>query len=167
MRREKLLSIALMLNVILLSACDKSVSPSLPSYVGIVQTDTLGNIISDDDGDWQPRTSAQPSGLLPAFFSALPAYPNPAGIAFKAWGNSGPTGRVCILQYTLPDLAIASIFINGSPADTIRFLLENEWLQAGYFRLIWDIRDDAGDDVENGIYRATFIAEMADSTSLI
>ena len=164
MRREKLLSIALMLNALLFLACDKSVSPAKPSYVGIVQTDTSGNIISDDDEDWQPRASSQPSGALPTLFSAWPAYPNPAGTAFQAWGNSGPAGRVCILQYALPELATVSLIINRSPEDTARTLLANEWLQAGKFRLVWDLNDNAGASIENGIYRAHLYAETADST---
>ncbi len=132
-------------------------------FEGITETDTLANILADDPDDWQPRKVSHGTGMIPTGFGVEPAYPNPAGVSFHAWGLSNPERAVCVLTYALPELSEVSLKVNVTPDSTVK-VLADENRTAGYYAHYWDLKSESGDDLPNGIYRV-FIEVVTNDTS--
>ncbi|MBL7996322.1 hypothetical protein JNM05_13210 [bacterium] len=138
------LCFTLFLILIVVPSCDKNDD----SISGITETDALGNIISTDERDWQITSSNHSSGSMP---SLQPAYPNP---------TDGPL----TFRFGFPDTMRVTIQIKNSKR-VIRTLLDNEFRQIGYHTIQWDLKDDEGNIVPNGLYRCVFSFSSGTKTS--
>lgn len=124
----------------------------------ITVTDSLGKIIGvDDASDWQPR---MPSELnFPPSFSVKPAFPNPAGTMASTFG--GDTPRIaCAINYALPQ---ARQQVKVTVNDTLRTLVDQQ-AQAGFFMVLWDLKDDMGAPVADGCYEVHITVSTDDTT---
>jgi len=87
---------------------------------------------------------------LPKSFAIYQNYPNPFN----------PTTR---LKFDVPKQAEISIEIYNMLGQKVRTLVNNEVYQPGvYDNIIWDARDDRGNQVANGIYYMVFSARNFD-----
>jgi len=145
------------------SHCGRADACADPPFLGITATApdgaSLGPLDLDDwgcsaNGRRVVNAAADVPGGPPTDYCFLPAAPNPARTATR-------------LQFTLPELSDVSIDILGTSgnhsagnARVVRHLLvEGYPLVAGFFEIVWDLRDDDGERVPAGIYRAVFTAE--------
>jgi hypothetical protein len=113
--------------------CKKSTDPvSVPcsSFTNITETDATGSIYGNTDtDDWQP------SGILTAY----PAYPN----HFTNMIN---------IHFDLAENATLKITVNNSPNRSVRNLI-HENLPTGHHTILWDGKNDSGEEVPDCIYR--------------
>lgn len=102
---------------------------------GITRTDANGNILSVDPGDWVMRASA-PSENEPTVSAP---YPNPVSttISFK---------------FGMADSMRVTLEIRNSK-KTVRTLIDHELRLAGYHMIFWDLKNDDGEAVPDGLYR--------------
>ena len=129
--------------LLIFHSCDDTKNPvdSSKSFTGISYTDENGIITKDDTNDWQPRITFP----LPDLLSSEPAYPN-------------PTNNTITIIYGLAKQADVLIEIYREPGEVIK-TLANEPLTAGKYTIIWDTKDNDGNDVSNGIFRVKIVAE--------
>jgi hypothetical protein len=114
---------------------------NLSDFDGILETDEVGAILGGDPDDW----CLDPGGEPPTQIAFGPAYPNPA------------TGQAAI-SYALPTgepAGAVSIKIVDGECGVVRTLVEGAQ-PAGMHTVVWDLRDENGDVVEPGLYRAIF-----------
>jgi hypothetical protein len=118
---------------------DKVTCPQHPlcAFSGITRTDPNNTTLSEDPDDWC-YGSAQEPGLSRA-------YPNPA---------SGPL----TIGFSLPASSEVSLLIMDQNCEIVRTLLAGT-KDAGSYVVIWDCKDDSGQDLPTGIYRCLFQAE--------
>lgn len=123
-------------------ACDKRDD----GIEGISRTDANGNILSVDPDDWVMRSSA-PSENEPAVSAP---YPNPVSttISFK---------------FGMADSMRVAFEIRNSK-KSVRTLLDHELLQAGYHMIFWDLKNDDGETVPDGLYRCIITFLYGDTT---
>jgi len=117
-------------------------------FTGICQTDSSGNIISDDPSDWQPRLSFpdSTSNDIPSCYGMAPVYPNPTSDSIK-------------ILYALPRMTSVVITINSLPNNEIvKELLNIKTISPGYHSITWDGKDAEGNDLESGVYGCYFYA---------
>jgi hypothetical protein len=148
------------ISLILLSiiSCDKEtdITSSNIYFKGIVQTDTEGNIISEDYEDWQPR---QRTGWVYDSLYSRPAYPNPAGKDSVQIDFQSPKFLGCIISYTLPRQSLVTVTINNRPDQIVRTLFNESEKQAGTYVIAWDLKNDVGNLLPSGIYRVYITAQ--------
>lgn len=77
--------------------------------------------------------------LVPAEFALMQNYPNP----FNPETN---------IRYNLPEAAKVKIVVYDQLGRQVRTLLDNQQQNAGYFSVLWNGRDDAGQQVASGLY---------------
>lgn len=125
---------------------------------GITVTDSFGKIIgSDDKTDWQPRT--QSTGGFPPPFSASPAFPNPAGKDSLRLAGEAPR-LACAIHYALPhNFQRVKVTIN----DSVRTLFDG-LASAGFYRIVWDLKDDYSQPVSDGCYSVLIKVTTDDTT---
>lgn len=76
-----------------------------------------------------------------------------ASIMLEYVGESLPDKPQTGIRFTLPDAGAATIWIASyCDGDTVRMLVD-EVLPAGEYTIIWDLRDDLGRIVPDGVYR--------------
>ena len=165
-RHVKLIALLALSSLLLITNCKKPTEPNDATvYLGIVRTDTLGQILEDDPEDWQPRTVSPP-------FSPRPAFPNPAGVdsVYNFPGHprpvpsSEPKFLACIIRFAISDTADVVINIFRSPNERVIQLIDTRLELRGLWVFIWRLEDDSGDPLPNGIYRVFINATIADST---
>jgi len=129
---------ALLLSVLLFVTCKKDTSPlqeSCSPYSAITEMDEQGNPVGNTDPeDWKI------SGIL----ASLGAFPNPAG-------------STCTIHFGLSGSASLTITINNQPDQIVRTLY-NQNAAAGIYQIQWNLKDDAGNDLPDCIYRVYFRA---------
>ena len=142
--------------------------PSAPTCVhtpfrGITATSENDEIIGlPDPLDWgctdrqesvpgSVRTSGVPVPPPPSGFCLLPASPNPATPATRLQLSLGTPSHVRLVMYAETS--------GRGPREVfpIRTLLD-EQLMPGLHQVTWDLRDDGGERVPDGIYRAVMEA---------
>jgi hypothetical protein len=147
-----------MLTISIVVSCDEDSeinNTNIVYYTGIVQTDSEGNIIEEDYNDWQPRERI---GWVYDSLYSIPAYPNPAGkdsvqIDFQSLKFLG-----CVIGFTLPRNSLVTIEINDKPDRVVRTLLSESEKNVGAYRIAWDLKNDDGNKLPNGIYRVYITA---------
>lgn len=82
---------------------------------------------------------------VPEAFNADPNYPNPF--------NPSTTVR-----YALPEASDVQVTIYNIQGQQVRALVQDRQ-EAGYYRVTWDGRDDAGRAVSSGIYFYRFVSK--------
>jgi hypothetical protein len=121
-------------------------------FSGIAHTSSTGPdlIGPDDPNDWQPRCES--GGSRPCFF---PAYPN-------------PTTASTYIPFLLADSSAVEVYVEIAPGRRARTFGVFP-VSAGQHIVFWDAKDDAGDDMPNGIYRVwlkvTGVSDGAKHTS--
>jgi hypothetical protein len=151
--------------------CDKAQDLSLNNrseYSGIVYTNANGQILIEDIEDWQPRLI--PLGIdsitgqfqRPSYFSVKPAFPNPAGIDSINWVNQ-PATIGCNIIYQIPIFSDVLITINVNQDSIIKNICDGKQA-TGLHHIYWDLKDDYGVSLPNGIYRMYFKIQTNDTT---
>jgi len=139
-RRIAALVVVLVSLIFGVTACkDDSVTcPKRPlcAFSGITRTDPNNTLLSEDPDDWCTG-SAQEPGLRRAF-------PNPA---------SGPMN----IEFSLPVSSDVSLLIMDQNCEIVRTLVAGT-KDAGTYPVIWNRKDDSGQDLPAGIYRCLFQA---------
>lgn len=102
----------------------------------ITQVDEACNIISEDAADW---------------IGCQPACPNPAN-------------QVTIFRYSIPQVSFIEVKIFGRSfsSESIEGLIVNLVSanhSAGFYSVVWNLKDSNGRDLENGLYRVRFFAD--------
>ena len=120
-------------------ACKKDTSPITLILSGIAETDEFNLILNDDPDDWQPRCVSGLSGN----YCMLPAFPN-------------PTDSVITFLFYLNHSAEVSVNIFDKPNHQITSIDASDY-PTGLSKLQWSAKDDFGNELENGIYRAYFL----------
>ena len=119
----------LILSLIIWTGC--SIFNNESDTDNIVITDDEGNILEDNSpNDWQPRLD--PDNLTNTLFSILPAYPNPSESEINLGFAASEMGTLNI-----------GVYKNNS---LIRLLIDDR-IQAGNYRLRWDLKDTDGNRV--------------------
>jgi len=91
---------------------------------------------------------------LPNRYSLLQNYPN-------------PFNPQTVIQYALPHDCEVQITIYNILGQKVRTLV-NEYQEAGYKRVVWDSRNDTGEEVASGIYFYKIKAgEFTDSKKMV
>lgn len=146
------------------SCKDKGTEPikiKIP-YEGIVRTDTLGNIIEEDTLDWQPRCPSSMPGEPVVCFK--PTYPNPAGqdsLQIFAWE---PYRITCILFFCVPEgTEYFKITVNKNDNSIVKTLMIKNDINKGCYQMEWDLEDELGKSLPDGIYRVYFYATINSS----
>lgn len=139
---KTLLNILCIVALMIIISCDKNDG----EIKGITRTDADGNILSVDEDDWVMRSSA-PSENAP---SISPPYPNPVStpISFK---------------FGMADTMRVTFEIKNSK-KVVRTLADHELRQAGYHMLLWDLKNDGGETVPDGMYRCIITFLYGDTT---
>lgn len=117
------------------------------SYSGLLRI--ASNSASGDTLDVPVSGVAQPAvGIgddrLPLTFEVKPNYPNPF--------NPSTT-----IEFQLPEAAHVSLVIYNMLGQKVRSLV-NQRMEPGYYRRVWDGRDDRGIRVSSGVYIYRFTA---------
>jgi hypothetical protein len=128
--------------LIIIISCHKSDD----EISGITRTDANGNILSVDEDDWVMRSSA-PSENEP---SISPPYPNPVSGAIS-------------FRFGLADTMRITFQIKNSK-KIVRTLRDDELMAIGYHSIFWDLKDDGGEAVPDGLYRCIIIFVYGDTT---
>lgn len=139
---QTLLSVILIAVLVTMSSCDKNDD----GIKGITRTDALGNILSVDPDDWVMRSSA-PSENEP---TVLAPYPNPV---------SGPIQ----FRFGLADSMRVTFQIKNSK-KIVRTLLDKQLRQTGIHSIYWDLKNDGGEAVPDGLYRCIITFLYGDKT---
>lgn len=116
------------------------------SIRGITRTDAYGNILSVDPDDWVMRSSV-PSENEP---SVSAPYPNPV---------TGPMH----FRIGLPDSMRVTLVIKNSKKK-VRTLADQELLQSGLHLIFWDLKNNDGETVPDGLYRCAMTFMYGDTT---
>ena len=135
-------------------------------FQGITETSETGEVIgSSDPRDWGCTSEKGGIGSVSARGTATPppAPPPPEGVCtFPAAPN--PATHSLVLRFTLGETRQVRLLIYGQewrhgPREvfTVRTLIEAQ-LQAGHHTVTWDRRNDAGEIVPAGMYRAVLEA---------
>ncbi|KAA3612261.1 MAG: hypothetical protein DWQ05_19885 [Calditrichaeota bacterium] len=154
-------TIALLVTTAFLSiqiSCEKNVTKPVETlYSGICKTDTMGNVIEDDINDWQPRFSSTDTN--PGPFRVFPAYPNPVTL------REDSLLTILVFNFILPEKAFVTITINDSLGHVINNkILNNTSMSIGRYKVSWNLKNDSGKPVQEGIYRLFINAVTDDST---
>jgi hypothetical protein len=124
-------------------------------YKGISATDEWCRPIAEADSeDWQPVCS-QTGGP----FCLLPACPNPAGR--DTLDVDGIRMLACRIMVVVSDSCGVNTTINDRPSHVVRAI--EGTLIAGVNEVCWDLKDDSGTPVPDGIFRVHISATMADT----
>ena len=156
--KKKLFTLLTVIAVLIVVSCDEDSQTSSPGnlyFRGIVQTDTEGNVIVEDYNDWQPR---ERGGWVYDSLYSIPAYPNPAGKDSVRINSQSPPFLVCVIGYTLPRNSLVTLEIKDKPDRIVKTLLNESNQNAGSYRIAWDLKNDAGIKLPNGIYRVYITA---------
>lgn len=132
-------------------------------FSGIVGTSSGGPdpIGPEDPDDWQPRCD----GSYASEFCFWPAYPNPTagGTQLPFW--LADSSEVDLHVESAPHRTVRTIGPFSVPSENQQPFPSGGWIS----EVFWDLKDDAGDDLPNGIYRvwikATRGSDGAKSTS--
>ncbi len=147
------------------SSCKKNGNPINDSnctpFSGITKTDTFGVIIEDDTTDWQPRWDFRwvPMGGNPTdhILFALPAFPNPVGRDSISYGfDERRLG--CNIRFAIVHASYVEARVYDKPDRCITTLVA-ETLSAGYYTILWELRDSLHQSVPEGIYRVIIAAQ--------
>ncbi len=115
----------------------KSEALNFDRFYGITETDEDGNIISED-GDWCLRGQ-----FLTTLFG--PAYPNPATDSCEIFTQLFSQVNIRIEVYNSNRTLVRSLVSGQAPGQD--------------FITTWDLNDNAGNRVQNGLYRAFLILD--------
>ncbi len=143
--------------------CDddsEETNPDLQNFQGITMTDAAGRSIGEiDPDDWCSAENSivfmrsiadenilNPHHRTPASYAFYPAYPNP---------NNGST----MLFFALPVESRVTLKLINKRGDTVRLLVDDEEIEAGYRTVQWNGQYDDGQAVPNGLYRAIIDAD--------
>jgi hypothetical protein len=127
---------------LILNTCKKDTSPISINFSGIAETDDYNLILNDDSDDWQPRCRSGISGI----YCMLPAFPN-------------PTDSVITFVFYLNHPAEVSVNIYDKPNNQIAEI-ESANYPTGFNKIEWFIKDEYGNYLDNGLYRAYFIFKI-------
>ena len=140
--------------------CDEEnkITDGNTSFTGIVKTTPVGTIIDDDPDDWEFRCIADDS----APFCVKPAFPNPAGKDSVFLSGENPI-LACCVHYSIATATHVNIIIKDRP-DNIVCTLVNDFQEAGIYIVLWELKDDSGELLPDGIYRVYITATIEDET---
>ena len=119
-----------------------------PFFAGIARTsaDSPDLIGPDDPEDWQPRCTSSWD-----VFCVAPAFPNPT--------SAGTT-----ISFFLQDSSLVELFAESEPRNKVRAIASLD-LQMGPWQVFWDLQDDSGAQLPNGIYRVWIkVIEVSEGT---
>jgi hypothetical protein len=126
------------------SYTDPEVTPDVTYYYKLYSVDYNGDVYAYN------TLATGTAMMLPKSFAIYQNYPNPFN----------PTTR---LKFDVPKQAEISIEIYNMLGQKVRTLVNNEIYQPGvYDNIIWNARDDRGNQVANGIYYMVFSARNFD-----
>ncbi|MFQ5584916.1 MAG: choice-of-anchor D domain-containing protein, partial [Calditrichia bacterium] len=122
--------------------------PSIGDYTGLLRI-VSNDPASDTTDVYVSGTGAQITGIadrvgIPTTFDVSPNYPNPFN----------PTTTI---KYQLPQSSDVKLVIYNVLGQAVRTLL-NRQVEAGYHSVVWDGRNEAGQQVSSGIYIYRFSA---------
>lgn len=147
MHLNKILFFLFLLNAfILILSCSNEKGFFDPTYwnkgfQGITFTDELGEIIREDPDDWKYRTDTEG---FPKYAAIYPAYPNPVSL-----------GKGIYFQFQLPKRANVKLVIVNDNYNTLRVLCDGPH-PAGFYSVMWDLKDDREWLMLKGVYRCLF-----------
>lgn len=126
-------------------SCDNEEKTSCPEswrVTNIARTDNEGNLLEDDPEDWQPRCEGRHGVGESTYLCSSPAYPN-------------PTSEGCTIPYGVGIAGKFTLTILDRRCREIRSIVDQAKL--GYNFIVWDLKDDKGNAVQPGIYRARIV----------
>tara|TARA_B100000315_G_C14303798_1_gene463079 strand:+ start:85 stop:603 length:519 start_codon:yes stop_codon:yes gene_type:complete len=115
---------------------DESVNPT-----GIIGSGIWGECYDQNYYRYSPDTmSISVAFPIPNDYAIEPPYPNPFVTSIN-------------LTFSLPTESESKILIINSNNSVIKTILNESTLSAGYYSVIWDAKDEEGNQVEDGYYR--------------
>ena len=112
------------------------------NITGITETNEVANLIGNiDENDWCPQQNG--TGVVED--GMRPACPNPTNGSIQ-------------LPYQIVKQTRVKLQIINKHKKVVRLLVD-ERQAAGHQIVTWDLRDDNGDKVKNGCYRAQFFLD--------
>ena len=110
-------------------------------FSGITETDSVGNVLNADSDDWRLISDPSPYSPSATIPEVRPAFPNPAN-----------NNRAVIFLRIRQDVNDIDIHILNRQEKQVQ-VIQKGFLPAGIYNFQWNLDDDAGNPLDNDIYR--------------